>query len=297
MPMASDDQWLKNVFFEDYGLRLPDLTAAVKIGQAIGCLLPASPHPVLVGKCTARENYVIEMWLVGALLHAGKEVVQTGPISAPGVAALTDSMRADLGVFISGGRKDGARICLFTPKGRGSTAELSMRLQALLESEVVGMLSAEPAKATRIEDAQARYIEMVKAQVPNDLRFDGIRIALDCQNGACYKTARAVLHELGAEVLSYGVHPNGVNLRTDAKENRKFLQEEVRKFRCNYGLGIDVDGAHAYLIDAQRKKPYPDELYRYLESVKLTTASSIDDPFVRALQILAAVVRAKNGRC
>src|SRR6202000_2046738 len=194
---------------------------AMKAGMAAGRIFTHGDHRhrVVIGKDTRLSGYMIEPALVAGFTAVGMDVFQFGPLPSPAVAMLTRSLRADLGVMISASHNPyhDNGIKLFGPDGNKLSDETEKKIEALMESGLEEGL-AEPGKlgrAKRVDDSQARYIEYAKRTFPRHLRLDGMRIVLDCANGAAYKVAPEVLWELGAEVIKIGVEPNGFNINED----------------------------------------------------------------------------------
>src|SRR5579864_7333706 len=191
---------------------------ALRLGQAAGLMFTRGSHRhrVVIGKDTRLSGYMLEPALTAGFIGAGMDVTLLGPLPTPAVAMLTHSLRADLGVMISASHNpfQDNGIKLFGPDGQKLSDEREHEIEVLMENGLQDGLAA-PAKigrARRIDDAQARYIEFVKRTFPKHLQLDGFRIVVDCANGAAYKVAPAVLWELGADVFTVGVEPNGMNI-------------------------------------------------------------------------------------
>src|SRR5947209_75916 len=186
------------------GLITPEL--ALKVGQAAGLVFQRGDyrHRVVIGKDTRLSGYMIESALQAGFTSVGMDVLLLGPMPTPAVAMLTRSLRADLGVMISASHNpyEDNGIKLFGPDGQKLSDEREHQIEALMENGLQDGLavSAKIGRARRIDDAQARYIEFAKRTFPKHLRLEGLRIAVDCANGAAYKVAPAVLWELGADV-------------------------------------------------------------------------------------------------
>ena len=249
-------------FFGTDGIRGTANTApmnaetALKLGQAAGLCFTrgAHRHRVVIGKDTRLSGYMIEPALVAGFIGAGMDVVLAGPLPTPGVAMLTRSLRADLGVMISASHNpfEDNGIKLFGPDGFKLSDETELEIEALMDSDLSAQL-AKPAKlgrASRLNDAAGRYIEAAKASFPRGLRLDGLRIVVDCANGAAYKVAPAVLWELGAEVIELGVKPDGVNInRGCGSTSPSFLSAEVVKNGAHLGLALDGDADRLIIAD------------------------------------------------
>ncbi len=230
---------------------------ALRVGMAAGKLFTNGEnrkHRVVIGKDTRLSGYMIESALVSGFTSVGMDVFQLGPMPTPAVAMLTRSLRADLGVMISASHNPyiDNGIKLFGPNGYKLSDEAEARIEQLMEGDT-GPLLAEPAaigRATRIESTHARYIEFAKRTLPRNLKFDGLRIVVDCANGAAYKVAPLALWELGAEVISIGVDPNGVNINTDCgSTSPEAVCAKVREVRADIGIALDGDADRVIVVD------------------------------------------------
>ncbi|MGF7162205.1 phosphoglucosamine mutase [Rhodoligotrophos appendicifer] len=232
-----------------------DAETALKVGMAAGRLFTRdeNSHRVVIGKDTRLSGYMIESALVAGFLSVGMNVFQFGPLPTPAVAMLTRSLRADLGVMISASHNPFADngIKLFGPDGYKLSDEQELEIERMIE-EGVGEKAASDkvGRAKRIEDAQARYIEFAKRTFPKDLRLEGIRVVVDCANGAAYKVAPAALWELGAEVFPLGVEPDGLNVNDKCGSTApERLCERVRELRADVGIALDGDADRVILVD------------------------------------------------
>ena len=172
-------------------------------------------HLVVIGKDTRLSGYMLEPALTAGFVAMGMDVVLVGPLPTPALAMLTRSLRADMGVVISASHNPYADngIKLFGPDGYKLSDDEEMEIERLVDEPDLSL--AEPAdlgRARRLEDAPGRYIEFVKQSFPKGLRLDGLRVVIDCANGAAYKVAPQILWELGADVTAIGVNPNGMNI-------------------------------------------------------------------------------------
>jgi len=229
---------------------------ALRLGQAAGLLFTrgAHRHRVVIGKDTRLSGYMIEPALVAGFIGAGMDVRLVGPLPTPAIAMLTRSLRADLGVMISASHNpfEDNGIKLFGPDGFKLSDATEAEIEALMDSDLSGRLAA-PARlgrAVRLEDAAGRYIEAVKNSFPRGLRLDGLKIVVDCANGAAYRVAPTVLWELGAEVISVGVSPDGFNINRDCGSTVPgFLCGEVRRHGADLGLALDGDADRLIVSD------------------------------------------------
>ena len=229
---------------------------ALRLGQAAGVLFTrgAHRHRVIIGKDTRLSGYMIEPALVAGFVGAGMDVVLVGPLPTPAIAMLTRSLRADLGVMISASHNpfEDNGIKLFGPDGFKLSDDTEHEIEALMEGDQAASLAAPNrlGRASRLNDAAGRYIESAKATLPRGLRLDGLKIVVDCAHGAAYKVAPTVLWELGAEVVSIGVAPDGFNINRGCGSTvPEFLCAEVRKHGAHLGLALDGDADRLILSD------------------------------------------------
>jgi len=229
---------------------------ALKVGQAVGLIFQKGEHRhrVLIGKDTRLSGYMIENALTAGFTSVGMDVLLTGPIPTPGVAMLTRSMRADLGVMISASHNpsDDNGIKLFGPDGYKFNDEIEKQIEELLDSDLTKRLASAPkiGRARRIDGVQDRYIEFAKRTLPRAMEFDGMRVVIDCANGAAYKVAPAALWELGAEVFTLGVEPDGFNINKDVGSTAPdALIRKVREMRADIGIALDGDADRVAIVD------------------------------------------------
>jgi phosphoglucosamine mutase len=234
------------------GTITPEL--ALKVGQAAGLICRCGEHRVLIGKDTRLSGYMIETALVAGFTSVGMDVFQTGPMPTPAVAMLTRSMRADLGVMISAAHNpyDDNGIKLFGPDGFKLPDEIEHKIEELIDSKLVKMLakSADIGQARRIDDGQGRYVEFAKRTLPRNLSLDGLRVVVDCANGAAYRVAPQALWELGAEVISLGVDPDGFNINRECGLTEPAaLCQKVKEMRADIGIALNGDGDYVLIAD------------------------------------------------
>ena len=241
---------------------------ALKVGKAAGIHFrrdkPGHRHRVLIGKDTRLSCYMLEQALTAGFLSAGMHVLLTGPIPTPGVAALTRSMRADLGVMITASHNsyEDNGIKLFGPDGFKLSDNAEEVIKVLMGSDCSSQLAygEDIGRAQRIEGVDGRYVEIVKRVVP-DIDFDGLRVVIDCANGAAYKVAPLALEELGAEVFALGVEPNGVNINDGCGSTKPAkLQAEVLRLRADLGVALDGDADRVLIVDEKGKVVGGDEI-------------------------------------
>jgi phosphoglucosamine mutase len=229
---------------------------ALKLGQAAGLLFSRGAHRprVLIGKDTRLSGYMIEPALVAGFVGAGMDVVLVGPLPTPAIAMLTHSLRADLGVMISASHNpfEDNGIKLFGPDGFKLSDETEAAIEALMNSDLADRLAppSRLGRASRLVDAAGRYIEAAKASFPRRLRLDGLRIVVDCANGAAYRVAPTVLWELGAEVIEIGVQPDGFNINRGCGSTMpELLSSEVCRTQAHLGMALDGDADRLILAD------------------------------------------------
>ncbi|MEP6784622.1 MAG: phosphoglucosamine mutase [Sphingomonadales bacterium] len=227
---------------------------AMKVGQAAGAyfLRGDHRHRVVIGKDTRLSGYMVENALVAGFTSVGMDVVQFGPIPTPAVAMLTHSMRADLGVMISASHNPFADngIKLFGPDGYKLSDEAEAEIEALLETEPKRAAPGDIGRARRVEDARGRYIHFAKSTFPEDLRLDGLKVVVDCANGAAYQVAPSALWELGAEVIAVGTTPDGKNINDGCGSTSPgLLQETVVASGADIGIALDGDADRLIVVD------------------------------------------------
>ena len=240
---------------------------ALKVGQAAGLAFQRGDHPhrVVIGKDTRLSGYMIEYAMVAGFTSVGMNVLLLGPIPTPAVAMLTRSLRADLGVMISASHNPyhDNGIKLFGPDGFKLSDEVEHEIEALIGIDLAPRLSgsADLGRAKRVESVHARYIEFAKRTLPRNMDLDGLRIVVDCANGAGYKVAPEALWELGAEVVSIGVEPDGFNINRDVgSTSTDALARKVRELRADIGIALDGDADRVAIIDEKGQLVDGDQL-------------------------------------
>jgi len=228
----------------------------LRLGMAVGRVFKngAHRHRVVIGKDTRLSGYMIEPALTAGFAASGMDVFLLGPLPTPAMAMLTRSMRADLGVMISASHNpyhdNGVKF--FGPDGFKLSDETELEIERLMkDGPETGLAASEDlGRVKRIDDAGARYIEFAKAAFPRRISLDGMRIVIDCANGAGYKVAPTVLWELGAEVRAIGVEPNGFNInRGVGSTATKKLQDAVKEYRADVGVALDGDADRVIICD------------------------------------------------
>ena len=229
---------------------------ALRVGMAAGSVFTRGGHRhrVVIGKDTRLSGYMIESALVSGFTSVGMDVFQFGPLPTPAVAMLTRSLRADLGVMISASHNayHDNGIKLFGPDGYKLSDEVELQIEELIQGETAPLLAVPDmvGRAKRIDDAQARYIEFAKRTFPRTLSLEGMRVVIDCANGASYKVAPAALWELGAEVFEVGVEPNGFNINDKCGSTcPEIMCNKVRELRADIGIALDGDADRVIIAD------------------------------------------------
>ncbi len=230
---------------------------ALRVGLAAGKLFRSDAerrHLVVIGKDTRLSGYMIEPALVAGFTSMGMDVRLFGPLPTPAVAMMTRSMRADLGVMISASHNafHDNGIKLFGPDGYKLSDEREAELEAHMDEGLQqGLVEAgDLGRVLRVDDAQARYVEIVKATFPRHLSLGGLRIVVDCAHGAAYKVAPTALYELGAEVKTIGVAPNGFNINSECgSTHTDALVRAVKEYRADIGIALDGDADRVIICD------------------------------------------------
>jgi phosphoglucosamine mutase len=227
---------------------------AQRVGQAAGAHFMRGDHRhrVVIGKDTRLSGYMMESALISGFTSVGMDVVMVGPVPTPAVAMLTRSMRADLGVMISASHNPffDNGIKLFGPDGYKLSDRTEARIEAALKDSPRLVPPQEIGRARKIEDARGRYIHFAKSTFPERLRLDGLKIVVDCANGAAYQVAPSALWELGADVVTLGVSPNGFNINDGCGSTAPaLLQTKVVEEGAQIGIALDGDADRLIVVD------------------------------------------------
>ena len=230
---------------------------ALRVGLAAGKLFMSQDerrHLVVIGKDTRLSGYMVEPALVAGFASVGMDVRLLGPMPTPGVAMMTRSLRADLGVMISASHNayvDNG-IKLFGPDGYKLSDARELEIEALMDQGLADGLAAPTmlGRVARVDDSQARYVEIAKATFPRRLSLAGLRVVIDCANGAAYKVAPVVLYELGAEVIKIGVDPDGTNINEECGSTHpEAMARAVKEYRADLGIALDGDADRLLICD------------------------------------------------
>jgi phosphoglucosamine mutase len=230
---------------------------ALQLGRVLAYVIKYGPgrHRIVVGKDTRLSGYLLEYAAVAGICSMGVDVLLTGPLPTPGIAFITSSMRADAGVVISASHNpyQDNGIKFFSGDGFKLPDDLEARIEVLMthpEVEEARPTAMEIGQAFRIDDAVGRYISYLKSTFPKELELDGLKIVVDCAHGATYKVAPAVFRELGAEIITHGVRPNGKNINHKCGATHpEAMATLVKRHRADLGIAFDGDGDRAIMVD------------------------------------------------
>ncbi|HUG62912.1 MAG TPA: phosphoglucosamine mutase [Methylomirabilota bacterium] len=243
----------------------PDV--AMKVGMAAGLVFKRGGHRhrVVIGKDTRLSGYMIEPALTAGFTAVGVDVILSGPVPTPAIAMLTRSLRADLGVMISASHNLYADngIKLFGPDGYKLSDDLESEIETLLEADLGGRLAApgDLGRAKRLDGVRDRYVEFAKRTMPKAMSLEGLRVVIDCANGAAYRVAPEALWELGAEVVPLGVDPNGLNINKDCgSTSLAEVTAKVHEVRADIGIALDGDADRVIIIDEKGRVVDGDQL-------------------------------------
>ncbi len=246
------------------------MATAVALGKSQGGL---DQKRVIIGKDTRRSCYMLEQAMAAGFEAMGMDVLFTGPIPTPGVSILTRTLRCDIGVMISASHnlsKDNG-IKIFGADGYKLSDAMEREIEGLIDQDLTEYLpdGENVGRATRIDDATGRYIEYIKRSVPRALTFSGMKIVVDCANGAAYKAAPALFYELEADVVSLGVNPNGRNINKECgATHTDALQKAVVECKADLGVALDGDADRLIMVDEKGNKIDGDQLLALLAVAK-----------------------------
>ena len=229
---------------------------ALKVGMAAGLAFKngGHRHRVVIGKDTRLSGYMLENALVAGFTSVGMDVFLLGPLPTPAVAMLTRSLRTDLGVMISASHNpfQDNGIKFFGPDGFKLSDQIEKTIEELMESDLTSHLpsASELGRAKRIDGAQQRYIEFAKRTLPREMSLEGLRVVIDCANGAAYKVAPEALWELGADVITMGVTPDGFNINKECgSTSTDALSRKAHEVRADIGIALDGDADRVIIVD------------------------------------------------
>jgi phosphoglucosamine mutase len=246
---------------------------ALKVGMAAGKLFTNGDHPhrVVIGKDTRLSGYMIETAMVSGFTAVGMDVLQLGPMPTPAVAMLTRSLRADIGVMISAShnRYSDNGIKLFGPDGYKLSDEAELKIEVMMAGNSEDLL-VEPdrlGRAKRVNGTHARYVEFAKRTLPRGTNLEGLRVVIDCANGAAYQVAPEALWELGAEVVTIGNTPDGFNINKNCgSTSLQAVCEKVREVRADIGIALDGDADRVVIVDEKGNIVDGDQLIAVIAS-------------------------------
>jgi phosphoglucosamine mutase len=281
------------------GLMTPE--TAMKVGQAAGrhFLRGDHKHRVVIGKDTRLSGYMMENALVAGFTSVGMDVVQFGPIPTPAVAMLTRSMRADLGVMISASHNpyEDNGIKLFGPDGFKLSDADELAIEDLIDAPTQHAAAPDIGRARRIEDARGRYIHAIKASLPEHIRFDGLHVVLDCANGAAYQVAPTAIWELGAQLTTIGVTPNGKNINDKVGSTYVgTLQETVIASGADIGIALDGDADRLIVVDEKGQIVDGDQLMALLGTAMSRSGRLTGDGIVATVMSNLGLERYLNSQ-
>ena len=244
---------------------------AMRVGQAAGTrfLRGSHRHRVVIGKDTRLSGYMLENAMTAGFTSVGMDVVLLGPLPTPAVALLTRELRADVGVMISASHNhyEDNGIKLFGPDGFKLSDADELAIEAMLEADQPLAASADIGRARRIDDARGRYIHAVKSSLPHDVRLDGLKIAVDCANGAAYQVAPSAFWELGAEIVALGVLPDGKNINAGCGSTHPdVLSQTVVASGADIGIALDGDADRLIIVDEKGETVDGDQIMALIGS-------------------------------
>ena len=280
---------------------------AMQLGRAAAYLFKDSSrrHRILIGKDTRLSCYMIENALVAGICSMGVDAYLIGPMPTPGIAFLTQSMRADAGIMISASHNafQDNGIKFFSSDGFKLPDSIEIEIEELISSgkvDEVRPIGADVGKAFRIDDAAGRYIVFLKHSFPRDLTLNGLKIVLDCANGAAYKIAPTVLFELGAEVVPLGISPNGTNINAGCGSlHPDQMSKAVLEHQADLGIALDGDADRVIFVDEKGKQVDGDHVMAICATDMLQRGKLADNTVVATVMSnmgLDKTVRAAGGK-
>lgn len=271
-----------------FGIEPITPTTVLKLGWALGNVLiesNSSRSKVIIGKDTRVSGYLLESALEAGLSSAGVDISLLGPMPTPGIAYLTRTARAQAGIVISASHNSyqDNGIKIFSPDGEKLPDEIEMRIESFMDKPIKTVSSKELGKAERYQDAAGRYIEFCKSTIPHRLSLKGIKLIVDCANGAAYHIAPDVFLELGADVVALANRPDGFNINKECgSTNLEHLRQAVIENRADIGVALDGDGDRVILVDADGETVNGDEIL-YILGVSRQRANRLNGGIVGTL--------------
>ena len=296
---------MSRTYFGTDGIRgtvgMPPITPdfMLRLGHAVGQVMRAHGRrpTVLIGKDTRVSGYMIESALEAGFASAGVDVLLTGPLPTPGVAYLTRALRLDLGVVISASHNpfEDNGVKFFSARGEKLPDAWELEVEAALQAELRWVSSSELGKARRLDDASGRYTEFCKSTFSNELSLKGLRIVVDAANGAAYRVAPDVFHELGAEVTAIGCHPDGFNINAGfGATSPQALVDAVLAGNADFGVALDGDADRVQIVDSAGRLYNGDELL-YVLAIDRLERGVVVPGVVGTLMTNLGVERALRG--
>ena len=253
----------------------------LKLGWATGQVFAEEGRGfVLVGKDTRISGYMFESALEAGLSAAGVDAKMLGPMPTPGIAYLTRTLRAKAGIVISASHNPyyDNGIKFFSVDGTKLPDHVELKIERYLDSPMTTVESSELGKVKRLDDAAGRYIEFCKSTIPSSLDFKGLRIVVDCANGATYHIAPHVFSEVGAEVVSIGADPDGLNINDECGATKpEYLANKVSEYRADFGIALDGDGDRLIMVDHKGEIVDGDELIYIMAKSNKDSGRQIGD--------------------
>lgn len=248
---------------------------ALKLGWAAGKVLATKKNPlVVIGKDTRISGYMLESALEAGLVAAGVSIRLLGPMPTPGVAYLTRTFRASAGIVVSASHNpyQDNGVKFFSSAGMKLDDETELAIERYLEEDLVTVKSDKLGKVVRVDDAAGRYIEFCKRALPNETSLEGLKIVVDCANGATYHVSPHVLSELGAEIITVANSPNGLNINDECgATSLDMLSRQVLLHNADLGVALDGDGDRLMLVDHTGATVDGDEILAIIAKHRLTT--------------------------
>ncbi len=260
------------------GTITPEIMIKLARATSLACDFLGKKPTIVIGKDTRLSGYMLEFALTSGFISMGANIVLVGPIPTPAISMLVQSLRADLGMMISASHNpyydNGVKF--FTSSGHKISSELENKIEQLMKTELSEYVAGydDLGKAVKLEDARGRYIEHVKYSFPGKLKLDGIKIVIDCANGAAWDIAPKVFHELKAEVISCGISPNGFNINQECGVmDPQVVASEVLKHKADLGIALDGDADRVLIVDENGKVINGDQVIAALADYSLQSGT------------------------